>query len=227
MLRALALSFGQLLDARILRVFLKSLLLTLATLAALGVAILFGMQWVEDALIAPDSDLRGMLSAIGLLLALAIAWFLFRAVAIALVGIFADDVVDAVEDRHYAGAAGTRRDVSFARSLRMGLRGIGRVLLTNIAIAPLYLLLLFTGIGTPILFFVVNAWLLGRDLGDMVGARHMPDDELAAWRNRTRVQRFGLGAVGTGLLLVPFVNLVAPVLGAAMATHMFHAKARK
>jgi CysZ protein len=28
--------------------------------------------------------------------------------------------------------------------------------------------------------------------------------------------------VGTGLFLVPLVALVAPVLGAAMATHAFH-----
>ena len=82
--------------------------------------------------------------------------------------------------------------------------------------------LLVTGVGTALVFFAVNAWLLGRDLGDMVAARHMPYAQLAEWRRGTRLRRFAVGAVGTGLFLVPLINLVAPVLGAALATHAFH-----
>ena len=56
----------------------------------------------------------------------------------------------------------------------------------------------------------------------MVAVRHLPDDDLARWRGVTRLSRFTLGAAGTALFFVPFVNFVAPVLGAAMATHLFH-----
>ena len=36
-----------------------------------------------------------------------------------------------------------------------------------------------------------------------------------------------LGAASTALFLVPVVNLLAPVLGAAMATHLFHRRLSK
>ena len=64
--------------------------------------------------------------------------------------------------------------------------------------------------------------MLGRDLGDMVAARHMPAAELRRWRASTRLARFATGAAGTGLFFIPFANLIAPIVGAAMATHMFH-----
>jgi uncharacterized protein involved in cysteine biosynthesis len=56
----------------------------------------------------------------------------------------------------------------------------------------------------------------------MVAVRHMADAELPGWRRRTTTRRVMLGAVGTALLLVPVVNLVAPVLATAMAAHVFH-----
>lgn len=149
-------------------------------------------------------------------------WLLFRAVAIAVVGIFADEVVAAVEARYYPAALATARPVPFARGLAMGLRSAGRVLLANLIMLPLYVVLLTTGIGTAAAFFAVNAWLLGRDLGDMVASRHLDCAGVKQWRQRTGPRRFLLGLGGTGLFVIPVANLAAPVLGAAMATHLFH-----
>jgi uncharacterized protein involved in cysteine biosynthesis len=39
-------------------------------------------------------------------------------------------------------------------------------------------------------------------------------------------ERWALGAVIAALLAVPFVNLLAPLLGAAAATHLIHRKER-
>jgi CysZ protein len=151
-----------------------------------------------------------------------LAWLLWRAVAIAVIGLFADEVVEAVEARHYPDALKSAHHVSFARSLRMGLGSAARAVLANLVASPIYLALLITGVGTAAAFFLVNAWLLGRDFGDMVAARHMPPDALPAFRASTRVPRFLLGAAGTALLLVPILNLLGPLIGAAMATHFFH-----
>jgi len=104
----------------------------------------------------------------------------------------------------------------------MGLRSAGRVVLVNLVMLPVYLLLLATGIGTAAAFFVVNGWLLGRDLGDMVAARHLDRAGTDQWRRATAPRRFLLGLGNTALFVVPVVNLLAPVLGAAMATHLFH-----
>jgi CysZ protein len=40
----------------------------------------------------------------------------------------------------------------------------------------------------------------------------------------TRGRRAVLGGVVTGLLMLPLINLFAPLIGAAMATHLFHMK---
>lgn len=225
MIQALFLSFGQLLDRRVAAVFLKSFLLTIVVFAAVSVGIWYGMHlfaqqfqaWLGGARWAKDfADIAA------LVLVLVIHWLMFRAIAVAVIGIFADEVVQAVEARHYPQAHAVARDVPFMRSLAMGLGSIGRLIVVNVLLSPLYIMLLITGVGTPIAFFLVNSWLLGRDFGDMVAARHMPDSQLRKWRGRTRFRRFALGAFGTGIFFIPGLNLLAPVIGAAMAAHAFH-----
>lgn len=224
MIAAFLLSLRQLGDPRVMRVLAKSLAVTLAVLATLGVALWFGARalarWADAA--AGGSDLAGLLGMLAVLAGIAFGWLLFRVIAIAVTGIFADEVVEAVEARHYPAALATARRVPFARGAAMGLRSAGRALIVNVAASPVYLVLLVTGVGTAIGFFAVNAWLLGRDLADMVAARHMDAAEMAAFRRDTVLTRWALGAAATALLLIPFVNLIAPVLGAAMATHLFH-----
>ena len=113
-----------------------------------------------------------------------------------------------------------------ARSLALGLRSAARALLVNVLLMPAYVLLLVTGFGTPLLFYAANGWLLGADLGEMVAARHLTNAQMKTWARDTRWTRWDLGVGVAALLSVPLVNLVAPVLGAAMATHMFHGRRR-
>ncbi|MBR0553619.1 EI24 domain-containing protein [Stakelama marina] len=223
MLRALFLSVAQLGDPPFLKVFAKSLALTLAIFAIVGVALVFAVKATlsGQGFGGTVANLAAAATLVGELIAV---WLLFRAVAIAVIGIFADDIVHAVEAKHYPTALANARDVALMRSVRMGLGSAARAILVNIALSPLYLLLLVTGIGTAAAFFIVNGWLLGRDLGDMVAARHLAPAAMRDWRAATRIPRFILGLAATALLVVPFVNLIAPVLGAAMATHMFHDK---
>lgn len=219
-MRAFLLSLRQLGDRPILIVLAKSLAVTLALLATLGVGLWFAgaaaARWMG---MTAGSSIAG---ALALLAGVALGWLVFRALAIAVVGIFADEVVAAVEARHYPDALASARPVPFARSLAMGVGSAARAILWNVAAIPLYVLLLATGVGLPIGFFAVNALLLGRDLGDMVAARHRAPADLPGFRASTRLPRLMLGAAGTGLLLIPVVNIVAPILGAAMATHLFH-----
>lgn len=226
MLRALTLALAQLGDPAILRVLVKSLLVTLAVFAAAGSGLYLGLRAAFDALVG--TDYSGGLATIAAIVLLAMgAWLLFRMVAIAVVGFFADEVVAAVERRYYPAAHATARSVGAARSIRMGLGSAGRALGINLLMTPVYIALLFTGIGPAIAFFLVNALLLGRDLGDMVASRHLDDAAIRGWRGATRRRQFALGLVGTGLFVVPLLNLLAPVVGAAMATHLFHASRGK
>ena len=200
-----------------------ALIVVLGALAAVG--LWFGMHAVADwlsAWLGGWSGSEAFADIATILLVILAHWLMFRAIAVAVIGVFADEVVAAVERKHYPGAHAGARDVPFARSVAMGLGSVLRLIAVNLLLSPLYLMLLVTGLGTAVAFFLVNSWLLGRDLGDMVAARHMPRSDLRGWRRRTGISRFALGAVGTGLLLVPILNLIAPVLGAAMATHAFH-----
>ena len=139
---------------------------------------------------------------------------------------FADDVVLAVEARHYPQAAATARKLPFAEDARNALGGLTRAVLVNLLALPFALLLLVTGIGTALLFWAVNAWLLGRELQDMAWLRHRPSLPTATDADPPLpgLTRFALGGIVAGLLPAPFVNLLAPVLGAAAATHLVHSR---
>lgn len=222
MLTAFALSLSQLGDRAVLQVLVRSFALTVALFALLGV----GTWWGMDMLLARQA-LRGALASAAAFAVTALAfWLLFRAVAIAVIGLFADTIVAAVERRHYPAALASARDVPLARSLRMGLSSAGRFVAVNLIRLPLYVVLLATGVGTAALFLAVNAWLLGRDLGDMVAARHLPPEMMGAWRRDTAGRRFILGLIVTGLFVVPLLNILAPVIGAAFATHFYHRNRR-
>lgn len=220
MIRALSLSIGQLGDPVIRRVLAQSLGLTLLIFVALGGLV----WWATRAVLAAWAGAHSgeIASVIAVLTTLLALWLLFRAVAILVIGVFADAVVEAVEAKHYPAAVASARAVPFHRAMTMGVRSGLRFVIVNLVLLPVYIPLLVTGIGTAVLFFAVNGWLLGRDLGDMVAARHMDAAAMRGWRTATGGRRFLLGLAVTGMFVVPILNILAPILGAAMATHLFH-----
>lgn len=217
--QALFLALGDLPHPRVLRVLAQSLALTLLLFVVAGVAILLGTrwalqhwQWLNDSSI----DLAGLLI---LLVLIAGGWLLFRAVAILVIGLFADGIVADIEGRHYPGAARRAVTVSLRASLRLGLASVLRVIGVNLVVLPLYIPLLFTAIGAPLLAFAINAMLLGRDLEAMVLARHPGRPRLG------RASRWSLGALSAASFMIPVANLLAPIASAAMAVHMLHLRA--
>ena len=221
MFRALSLTLGQIGDRVILGVIAKSLALTLAIFAALGVAAVFATRGVVAAY-GWGSDAGFAAAAAAGLGVIVGAWLLFRAVAIPVIGLFADDVVAAIEARHYPAAAQVAQSATAALSLRLALASVSRLILLNLLAVPLYAVLLFTAIGPLILFIAINALLLGRDLGEMVAVRHLSAPARKEWLRVTRGQRAIMGAIVTGIFMIPIVNLIAPIVGAGMATHLFH-----
>lgn len=224
-LTSLALAFTQLADGRTLRILAKSLAVSLAIFAAIGgggwylLDALLERGGVADSLFTEAGALRGLAAALATVLGL---WLTWRIVAMAVIQFFADEVVQAVEARHYTQAAGTARNLSSGEQLAASLGSAGRALLVNLAALPVALALLFTGFGPALVFFIVNAWLLGRELQDMVWLRHRRGREHAA--PVSGLERFVLGGATAALLLVPFANFLAPVLGAASAAHLVHRK---
>ena len=221
MLRALSLTFGQLGDRAIVRIVLKSLALTSLIFIIAGIGLVTATNWVTT---ANGWGEQGTTAAtvVAVVGAFAVAWLLFRAVAVPVIGFFADEIVIAIEAKHYPDAARLAKPASMAVSLRLGLGSLLRLVGLNLIALPLYIVLIFTAVGPIVTFIAVNALLLGRDLGEMVAVRHLDPAGLADWLRTTRGMRVILGLIVTGLFLVPFINLLAPVIGAGMATHLFH-----
>ncbi len=224
MISAFFLSLGQLGDPAIRRVLIRSLVVTFALFAAAGITLWWSVRAALTGWLGTQAgDWSTALTLVVEILAL---WLAFRAVAVAVVGVFADDIVAAVEARHYPQALASARPVPLGRGMAMGLGSAARVVAINLLLLPLYIVLLTTGVGTAAAFLLVNGLLLSRDLGDMVAARHMDRAAMRRWRKATRPARFLLGLAAAALFVVPGLNLLAPVLGASMATHVFHRRSR-
>ena len=227
MIQAIIMAFQSLTDRRVQRLLIRVILLTLLTFLTLGFALWWGMSWgmgwfgLDRIGVSADNA-----SVFGAFLAAAATLFstllLFRIIAVAIAWVFADDIIDAVEDRHYPKQAMTGKRPGLASGAGMALRSIVRVIGYNVLALPIYLLLLFTGIGTAIAFLLVNALLLGRDLEDMLIARH--GKEHGTMR---KLPRLLLGLAGTAGMMVPFFNLIVPVLATATAVHMAHSGVSK
>ena len=195
----------------------KSIGLTLALLALvwMGLTRLFDVFLTNHSLSAdyPIIDsFAFFLAGAGLLIALV---YLLPAVTAIVAGYFLDDVAEVVERQDYpAGRPGVA--LPFGKAILYGLRFAGLSLLVN-----LVALLLFFIPGINIgAFFVANAYLLGREYFELAAGRFWPAEDVTRLRMEHRGTVLAAGAVLAGLVLVPVLNLITPIFGAAMMVHL-------
>jgi len=224
-LSAMSRALGQLADPRILRLLAKTVAVSLVLFIVLGWAGWFALDWLlakaglQDAAFTGAGGVRGVVSLAIILIA---GWLLWRVIAMGVISFYADEAVLAVEERYYPEAALRARDLPLHEQLTTSLAAMGRALIANLIVLPFALALLVTGVGTALLFWAVNGVLLGRELSDMVWLRHRHAEGAPA--PLTTTERFALGGLTAALLAIPFVNFLAPVLGAASAAHLIHAR---
>nr|WP_255453662.1 EI24 domain-containing protein [Paracoccus sp. S-4012] len=136
-------------------------------------------------------------------------------VAAAICGIYSDRVAGAVEAAHYPWAKG--RDVP----LTEGLAEAARLVLATLAVSLGSLLLSpVLGPAAPILFYLGNGWLIGREYFHAVAIRHMPGPEASALRRSLGLRVTAAGAAVTVLLTLPLLGIAVPVLATAIFTHL-------
>ncbi|MEE4201275.1 EI24 domain-containing protein [Erythrobacter sp.] len=217
-LSALAKAIGQLADRAVLAVLLKSLGITVFVFVGLGAGLFVALRALFESYGLVGGGLAGAAGAA--LLAILAFWLLFRVVALAVLQFFAEDIVIAVERRHYPDRVDTARAIGLGEEARNALRSFARTVAVNLIALPPALALIVTGIGAALVFFAANAWLLGRELTDMAWLRHRT--ERAAGSPVPRHQRLTLGLAVGAMMIVPFVGLLAPVVGAAAGTHLAH-----
>ncbi|MGB3407573.1 MAG: EI24 domain-containing protein [Jannaschia sp.] len=214
---------GQMGDPRFRGVLLRGIGLSVAMLAAFTALLI----WGATALVGPEVTLPwvgtvGWLdNAVGwtlLPVSLLLSVFLMVPVASAFTGLFLDRIAQAVEDKHYPGLPPARRQ-PWAEMIRETAVFLGIVLGVNLLGLIAYVLL------APFALFIfwgINGFLLGREYAQMCAARHLPEPEARAFRQKHRGTIWATGILMAVPLSVPVVNLLVPVLGAATFTHLFH-----
>ncbi|MEX5727547.1 CysZ protein [Rhodovulum iodosum] len=216
-------TLGQVGDRRFLRVLLLGLGLTVALLFGIY-ALIFGViGWV-----VPDSFslpwlgevhwVDELLSGASLVLMLVLSVFLMVPVAAAFMGIFLDDVAEAVEARHYPDLP-PAESPPFLDQIGDSLSFLGVLVAVNLVALVLYFLV---GPLAPLLFWAVNGFLLGREYFQMAAMRRIGRKAASALRKRHRGTIFAAGLLMAVPLSLPLVNLVIPILGAAVFTHLYH-----
>jgi CysZ protein len=223
MLSALRKAAADLLHARLRGIVWRALAVTALMFAIVCAAAAWGLhqfQYVEWAW--ADAALKWLGSAA----VVAGAVFLFPVTFPVLQSLFLDAVADRVEAHHYPHL-GPPRGTPFMAGLWSGLRVVGLMIVVNLLFLPLYLLLTMvagTGFG---LYYAVNGWLCGREYHTQIALRRMAPREVAAHRHGRR-SIIWLGGIAITLMgTVPLLNLVAPVLGCALMTHLLQRGAPK
>ncbi len=160
-----------------------------------------------------------LVSGVAVLIA---TYFLFPSVVTLILGFYLEDVVRAVEAKHYPELA-DRRKQNIGEILAIILKFSILSVILNILALPLYLV--------PVLnlfvFYVLNGYLLGREYFELVAHRRLEPTEARNLRRAFRGQNFIAGVGIAFLMTIPLVNLLAPVIGTAAMVHLVERWRRK
>lgn len=213
MISAFAKAVAQLRDRRIIHILLLSLAVSAAVFVALWIGVgvllanttLFQTGWLDSAI-----DVLGGLATV------VITWLLFPAVVSATIGLFLENVAEEVERKHYPHLPAVRHQ-GMGEVIAITLKFLTIIVVLNIL---MLVFLLFPPVF-PFVFYGINGYLLGREYFELVGMRRLEPGSVTNMRRQHRLTVFVTGLVIAFLLTVPFVNLLAPIVGTAAMVHVF------
>jgi uncharacterized protein involved in cysteine biosynthesis len=224
MIKAFSRAIAQLSDPKLRRVF---------WIGVIGSAAMFGLLWGGIAIFLASTDylhfsifgfpinLDFVSDILGNLAAGVLTWLLFPSVITVIASLFLEDVAAAVEDRHFPGLPGPRkqpiREILWI-TIKFALIGIG----LNILALPLLIVLFFFPPFNLFVFYGLNGYLLGREYFELVGHRRFDPRSARRVRRRFRAQVFVAGVLIAIMMTVPFFNLVAPIIATAAMVHLMH-----
>jgi CysZ protein len=227
MLEAAFKALSQMISPPFRAVLLRSAGLALVLLAVLAVALFRLLEWLSgsgttwlEGTLGPSA--HGALAVLGWVLAFALglglvtgAVLLMPAVTSLTASLFADEIAEQVERTHYpADPPGVALPVG--RAIQEGVKTALLVILVYVCAAPF---LLFAGAGA-VIFYLANAWLLGREYFELAAMRFHPVAEAKALRRAHAVTVFAAGLFIAAFVLIPVVNLATPLFGTAFMVHL-------
>jgi CysZ protein len=225
--RAIGLALAQAFDPAFRSVLLRGLGLTLLLLLAFYLALAFGLGWL-----LPDTVTLPWLGEVGFLDDLAIgaaligltvaSVFLMIPVASAFTGMFLEEIAGAVEAQHYPGLP-PAPGPGMVETLVDSLQFLAVLLLANLLALVVYFA---STLLAPVIFWLVNGYLLGREYFQLVAMRRLGKAGASRLRRRHAMTVWLAGTLMAIPLTIPIMNLIVPVLGVAAFTHIYHALAR-
>ena len=216
MINLFLISVSQLPDPAFRRVIIKAILLSVFVFIFLAIIVWFVLSetnfftfWLFETF----ADMLGGITAI------VIAWLLFPTLASFFITLFLEDIVEAVESRHYPGVLSEKTNNPSATYI-ISLRFTAIALFLNILAIPFYFFTIwFPPLGIFV-FYCLNGYLLGREYFELVALRHIKMEDIPSIRKSNRWQLFLFGSVTTFLFTIPIINFLAPILGVTGMTHL-------
>jgi uncharacterized protein involved in cysteine biosynthesis len=187
-----------------------------ALLAFLGLAA--ASAWAVAGVAGGSGWLASIAGALGGLLVLVLAVWLFVPVMLALSGLFLDPVSAAVERRFYPQLP-PPQGASLMAQARFNLVFALKTGVVTLAALPL---LAFAPPFGAVALWLVSTVALGHGLFEGVAQRRLAVAEARAERRRRELPVLLVGGLLAAISLVPGLNLLVPVLGTAAMTHLLH-----
>ena len=216
----MARAIGQFLDPRFLGVLIKAVGLTILLLIGLCVALVAVLEAILPGsislpVIGTITGFNAMASLAAIPVFLVASVFVMFPVAALFIGLFLDEIANAVEARHYPHLRPVG-SLPLATALKEAAKFAAVFLLANGVALVIYLLVAPLA---PVIFWLVNGYLIGREYFSMVAMRRMPPTEATHLRRTYRMRVWMAGILMAVPLSIPVLNLMVPILGVATFTH--------
>jgi len=212
---------SQLFDPKFLWVLIKAVGIS----AVLFGGAYFGLIWLAVTVLPGSITLPWLgeipigdwFSAVAFTGALVMAVFLMFPVAALFLGFFLEEIADAVEGKHYPSLPKVQ-PLPFRQVMGEALRFLMVMIFANLLALIIYFA---STLLAPVIFYIVNGFLLGREYFQLVTMRRLGERAATKLRKAHRWEIWFAGILMAVPLSIPVVNLLVPLLGVATFTHVF------
>jgi len=213
---------SQLFDPKFMWVLIKAVGLSLVLFGGAY----FGLIWLAVTVLPGSITLPWLgeipigdwFSAVAFTGALIMAVFLMFPVAAVFLGFFLEEIADAVEGKHYPNLPKVQ-PLPFGQIMGEAFRFLMVMIIANLLALIIYFASAFLA---PVIFYIVNGFLLGREYFQLVAMRRLGERAATKLRKAHRWEIWFAGILMAVPLSIPIVNILVPLLGVATFTHVFH-----
>lgn len=215
-------ALSQLSDPKFQKVLWRSILIAVALLLFPFLGITGFLDWIlPETVTLPwlgELSIHGGLLSLASLITIFALSFLMFPVATLIIGLFLEEISDAVEARYYPNLPAVKR-LNIIPVMIDAFQFIGIMILANFAALLAYVIV---PVFALFIFWALNGYLMGREYFQLVAARRIGMKQARRLRKKYFSQIWIAGILVAIPLSIPIVNIIVPILGIAVFTHQFH-----